>query len=185
VNASLNKFIWICLLLTVVVGCRGCNPQTAKPKDPEEEKKKLRITSSEMRTLPFSKDTIGNFHKPGHWYQANHKLKANQQDESLTAKVSIFSRERKLVPTFPGASPMEFQRNIAIGKDQEKNIALKFYQPDIAVNNEEPTSTRVSIQYRFDQRRPGALRFLERSRLHGLAVSKVDHRIENRSTPHD
>ncbi|MFN9642953.1 MAG: hypothetical protein ACK56W_23420 [Pirellula sp.] len=144
-NASLNKFIWICLLLTVVVGCRGCNPQTAKPKDPEEEKKKLRITSSEMRTLPFSKDTIGNFHKPGHWYQANHKLKANQQDESLTAKVSIFSRERKLVPTFPGASPMEFQRNIAIGKDQEKNIALKFYQPDIAVNNEEMDMTSETI----------------------------------------
>jgi hypothetical protein len=129
----------------MVFGCRGCNPQTAKPKDPEEEKKKLRITSSEMRTLPFSKDTIGNFHKPGHWYQANHKLKANQQDESLTAKVGIFSRERKLVPTFPGTSPMEFQRNIAIGKDQEKNIALKFYQPDIAVDNEKLDMTSETI----------------------------------------
>ena len=129
----------------MVVGCRGCNQQTAKTKDPEEEKKKLRITSSEMRTLPFSKDTIGNFHKPGHWYQANHKLKANQQDESLTAKVGIFSRERKLVPTFPGTSPIEFQRNIAIGKDQEKNIALKFYQPDIAVNNEEMDMTSETI----------------------------------------
>ena len=144
-NASFNKFICICLLLTMVFGCRGCNPQTAKPKDPEEEKKKLRITSNEMRTLPFSKDTIGNFHKPGHWYQANHKLKANQQDESLTAKVGIFSRERKPVPTFPGTSPMEFQRNIAIGKDQEKNIAFKFYQPDIAVSNEELDMTLQTI----------------------------------------
>ncbi len=129
----------------MVFGCRGCNPQTAKPKDPEEEKKKLRITSNEMRTLPFSKDTIGNFHKPGHWYQANHKLKANQQDESLTAKVSVFSRERKMVPTFPGTSPMEFHRNIAIGKDQEKNIAFKFYQPDIAVSNEVPDMTSETI----------------------------------------
>jgi hypothetical protein len=129
----------------MVFGCRGCNQQTTKNKDPEEEKKKLRITSSEMRTLPFSKDTIGNFHKPGHWYQANHKLKANQQDESLTAKVGIFSRERKLVPTFPGTSPMEFQRNIAIGKDQEKNIALKFYQPDIAVDNEKLDMTSETI----------------------------------------
>lgn len=144
-NASFNKFICICLLLTMVFGCRGCNQQTTKNKDPEEEKKKLRITSSEMRTLPFSKDTIGNFHKPGHWYQANHKLKANQQDESLTAKVGIFSRERKLVPTFPGTSPMEFQRNIAIGKDQEKNIALKFYQPDIAVDNEKLDMTSETI----------------------------------------
>jgi hypothetical protein len=145
VNASYNKFIWICLFLTMVVGCRGCNQQAAKPKDPEEEKKKLRITSSELRTLPFSKDTIGNFHKPGHWYQANHKLKANQQDESLTAKVGIFNRDRKLVPTFPGTSPMEFQRNIAIGKEQEKNIAVKFYQPDVAVNNEELDMTLQTI----------------------------------------
>jgi hypothetical protein len=120
----------------MVFGCRGCNQQTTKNKDPEEEKKKLRITSEEeLRTLPFSKDTIGNFHKPSHWYQANHKLKANQQDESLTAKVGIFSQERKLVPTFPGTSPMEFQRSLAIGKDQEKNIALKFYQPDVPVIN--------------------------------------------------
>ena len=144
-NASFNKFILACLLLTLVVGCRGCQQQAAKPKDPEEEKKKLRITSSELRTLPFSKDVIGNFHKPGHWYQANHKLKANQQDESLTAKVGIFNRDRKLVSTFPGTSPIEFQRNIAIGKEQEKNIAIKFYQPDVPVNNEESDQTLSTI----------------------------------------
>ncbi|MCY3012910.1 MAG: hypothetical protein NTY42_24185 [Planctomycetota bacterium] len=147
-NASFNKFICICLLLTMVVGCRGCNQQTAKTKDPEEEKKKLRITSEEeLRTLPFSKDTIGNFHKPSHWYQANHKLKANQQDESLTAKVGIFSQERKLVPTFPGTSPMEFQRSLAIGKDQEKNIALKFYQPDVPVINEDDRTSQTTPSY--------------------------------------
>ena len=132
----------------MVFGCRGCNPQTAKPKDPEEEKKKLRITSEEeLRTLPFSKDTIGNFHKPSHWHQANHKLKANQQDESLTAKVGIFSQERKLVPTFPGTSPMEFQRSLAIGKDQEKNIALKFYQPDVPVINEDDRTSQTTPSY--------------------------------------
>jgi hypothetical protein len=132
----------------MVFGCRGCNQQTTKNKDPEEEKKKLRITSEEeLRTLPFSKDTIGNFHKPSHWYQANHKLKANQQDESLTAKVGIFSQERKLVPTFPGTSPMEFQRSLAIGKDQEKNIALKFYQPDVPVINEDDRTSQTTPSY--------------------------------------
>jgi hypothetical protein len=42
---------------------------------------------------------------------------------------------------------MEFQRSLAIGKDQEKNIALKFYQPDVPVINEDDRTSQTTPSY--------------------------------------
>lgn len=140
VKSRPQRLLWLSLLLILFGGCRGCDQQSAKTekeKKEEAEKKKQRLAADELRTLPFASETVGNFVKPGHWYQANNKLKANQQDESLTASLMIYNRDRRPVPMFPSSAPIEFHRGLSLAKTQEKNISLKFYQPDVATSKEE------------------------------------------------
>lgn len=118
----------------MVVGCRGCTPaQQSKKETPEEieaRKKKQRLVADELRTLPFATEVPANFIKPGHWYQARNKLKANFGDESLTATLSIINRERKQIAYVPNSVPIEFNRHVSLVVGQEKAIDLKIFQPE-------------------------------------------------------
>lgn len=128
------KLLCLCLMLTMVVGCRGCTTtQQSKKETPEEieaRKKKQRLVADELRTLPFATEVPANFIKPGHWYQARNKLKANFGDESLTATLSVINRERKQIDYVPNSVPIEFNRHVSLVVGQEKAIDLKIYQPE-------------------------------------------------------
>lgn len=157
---------WI-LLLVLVAGCRGCTPGTNKvASDKENEKKTKRIDRDEMRAIPYATETIGMFLKPGHWYQANQKLTANEQDESLAASLMIYDRDRKPVPLYPGYAPVDFQRSLSLARGQSKNIRLMFYQPDVPMNNEgeidtTSTSTPSYLGIEYTERRSGLPVYLE------------------------
>ncbi len=149
---SKSRLILICILLAQIVGCRGCNEDTAKGKgeNADEIKKKIPLVSDDLRTLPYSSDIPGIVVKPGHWYQARNKLTANLSDEGLTASLKVLDRNRKVPPFLTGSLPIEFHRNVNLVKGQEKTIDLKYFQPEVTVPEKDltfdsrPTATLVS-----------------------------------------
>ena len=149
------KLILLCLLLVQLVGCRGCSrPKSTKETDEEAlvKKKKERLVVGELKALPFTYEIAGSILKPGHWYQANQKLKANYSDESLTASLSVINREQLKVSFAPSQSPVDFTRNVTLAVGQEKNIQLKFFQPEVAVTGDEPTKTPSALRVLYSQR---------------------------------
>jgi len=153
------KLILLCFLLVQLVGCRGCT----RPKDPkltEEEalakKKKERLVVSELKAIPFSVELPGSILKPQHWYQANQKLKANYSDESLTATLCVINREKVKVAFAPSQAPVEFTRNVSLVEGQEKNVQLKFFQPEVVATGDEMTKTPSALNILYSQRGIGA-----------------------------
>ena len=116
------KLCCVCLILVQIVGCRGCAPQSPVKETAEEaeaRKKKRRIVTKELRSLPYAQDVPGNFLKPGHWYEGSQKLKANYGDESLSATVSLLNKEKKPAPFAPNQPPIDFRRNLSIAMGQD------------------------------------------------------------------
>lgn len=153
------KLVWLCLLLIQLVGCRGCTqPKTAKEiaEEADAKKKKQRLVTNELKAIPFSSELAGSILKPGHWYQANQKLKANYSDESLTASLSIVNREKQKVPFAPSQASVEFTRNVSLAVGQEKNVQLKFFQPDVAVTGDDISKTPSAIKVLYSQRGIGS-----------------------------
>jgi hypothetical protein len=149
------KWIWLCLLLVQLVGCRGCSQQkTTKETEEEAEakRKKQRLVSTELKALPFSADTPGSVLKSSHWYQGNQKLKANFADESLTAKLSVINREKKNAPFAPGQAYVDFHRNVSLGERQEKSVQFRFFQPEVPVTGDELTKTPSALKILYSQR---------------------------------
>ena len=149
------KLILLCLLLVQLGGCRGCSRlKTTKETDEEAlaKKKKERLVVSELKAIPFSSEIASSILKPGHWYQANQKLKANYSDESLTATLSVINREKQKVSFAPSQSSIDFTRNVTLAVGQEKNIQLKFFQPEVAVTGDEPTKTPSALRILYSQR---------------------------------
>ncbi|MEI7459170.1 MAG: hypothetical protein WCK15_07165 [Pirellula sp.] len=141
-----TRFFWLCLLLVQLVGCRGCTQQKKEElaKDGTKKEKLNRLTADDVRALPFSEESTGaavetNFVKPGHWYQGNSKLKANYDDELLNANLTVVNVVGKRVPFTAGQPHIEFNRSLSLAKGQEKNIRLRFFQPDVAVTGNDPT----------------------------------------------
>ncbi len=156
---SAVKLICLCLLLVQLVGCRGCS-QSKPPKETAEEieakKKKQRLVGDELKAMPFSVEIPGSTLKPNHWYQANQKLKANFSDESLTAALSVQNREKQNAPFGPGQASIEFTRNVSLAVGQEKNVQLKFFQPEVPVTGDELTKNPSSLRVLYSQRGIGA-----------------------------
>ena len=165
---NVTKCLLLLALLMQLVGCRGCS-QTSAPKtqaeldkEKEEAKKKQRILAQELQAMPAGAAIAGdtdqaNFVKPGHWYQANVKLRANLEDESLTASMMIQNREGVAAPFAPGQPPVEFNRNLSLAKKQDKNIRMMFLQPEVATTGqaqEDSTATSMAM-LRLTQRTVG------------------------------
>lgn len=153
------KWIWLCLLLVQLVGCRGCSqPKSAKETEEEAEakRKKVRLVGSELRALPFSVEVPGSTLKSGHWYQANQKLKANYADESLTARLSVINREKMNAPFAPGQAYVDFNRNVSLGERQEKGVQFRFFQPEVPVTGDEQTKNPSSLKILYSQRGIGS-----------------------------
>ena len=153
------KLIWLCMLLLQLAGCRGCTqPKTAKEvaEEADAKKKKLRLVTNELKAVPFSSEIAGSILKPGHWYQANQKLKANYADEALTATLSIVNREKQKVPFAPSQASVEFTRNVSLAVGQEKNVQLKFFQPEVVVAGDDISKTPSAIKVLYSQRGIGA-----------------------------
>ena len=83
------RLVWLLLLLVLITGCRGCTSQEDSEKltEKEKQKRKLRLVADELRTLPFSKEIVGNSVKPGHWYQTRQKLKATKSIATIERRV--------------------------------------------------------------------------------------------------
>lgn len=154
-----SKLIWILSLLVLVAGCRGCS-QDDKKAEADKQKKKLRLVSDELRTLPFSKEIVGNSVKPGHWYQTRHKLKANQNDESMTATLYQIDRKDRPTSVWEEGIPIQFERDISLAKGQEKTIEMKVLQtPPFLEQDSDIRFTgkpAVSILMRYSQRGIGS-----------------------------
>jgi hypothetical protein len=164
--SHLSRLILL-LLFVPLMGCRGCTQ--AKPakeltekEKREEEKKKERIIASGMKTIPFGdnndKDELEfNLVKPGHWYQANVRYKANLGDESLTASVSMRGKGGTKASYASGQAPLEFNRNFSLAKGQEKNVRMNFFQPEMPSTDEsgDPSLSIVQANIELMQRSVG------------------------------
>lgn len=180
------KLIWLLLLLVLVSGCRGCSKNNQTQQAPE--KKKSRLVPDELRTLPYSKEIVGNSVKPGHWYQTRQKLKANQNDESLTA--TLYQVDGASSPTTVRklGIPLQFNRDVSIAKGQEKTIEMRFLQTDWPLESIDPINTsgksnQLSIFMRYSQRGLGTPLFDESFLLRPLKDYQYDMLVLSRNTP--
>lgn len=183
---KLHKLAWLLLLLVLVSGCRGCSKNNQTQQAPE--KKKSRLVSDELRTLPYSKEIVGNSVKPGHWYQTRQKLKANQNDESLTATLYQIDGNSNPTTVRNLGIPLQFNRDISLAKGQEKTIELKLLQTDWPFESMEPTNTtgksnKLSIFMRYSQRGLGAPVIDEEFLLRPLKDYQYDMLVLSRNTP--
>ena len=152
-----SRNLWIGLLLLLpIVGCRGCNEtDQASSDDKDATKKKQRIVADELRALPFATEIVGNAIKPGHWYQTRHKLKANFGDESLTASLTIVDKNNVPIQTPEGFPDVNYQRNVALAKGQEKVIESRVLHPTVPpIRVEDPfaQSKSTSLFTRYSMR---------------------------------
>jgi len=153
------KWIGICLILVQLVGCRGCTkPKTAKEtaEEADAKKKKQRFVSYDLKAIPFSAEISRSTLKPGHWYQANHRLKANYNDEALTAALSVVNHEKTKIPFAPNQATVEFTRNVSLGVGQEKNVRFTFFQPEVVVMGDDVSKTPSAVKLLYSQRGIGA-----------------------------
>ena len=183
---SFPKLTWLLLLLVLVSGCRGCSKNNQTQQAPE--KKKSRLVSDELRTLPYSKEIVGNSVKPGHWYQTRQKLKANQNDESLTATLYQIDGNSNPTTVRNLGIPLQFNRDISLAKGQEKTIELRLLQTDWPFESMEPTNTtgksnKLSIFMRYSQRELGAPVIDEEFLLRPLKDYQYDMLVLSRNTP--
>jgi hypothetical protein len=158
----ISRLVWLLLLLVVITGCRGCTSQEDSEKltEKEKQKRKLRLVADELRTLPFSKEIVGNSVKPGHWYQTRQKLKANQNDESLTASLYEVDRNDRATSLWPEGLALGFERDVSLTKGQEKTIEMKVLQTDVPASEQtatnSPLNNQLSIFTRYAQRGLGS-----------------------------
>jgi hypothetical protein len=151
------RIVLLGCLLALVSGCRGCNSTTpaTPPKDAAEAKKNQRVNSDRTATIPSESGVVISYVKPGHWYQANTRLTANEQDESLTISLSPVDRLGKEVPMNSGNAPIRYQRAVSLAKGQQKSVSLMYLQPDVALGSfeeemdfsKETTPAQLRIQY--------------------------------------
>ncbi|MCU0719992.1 MAG: hypothetical protein MUC83_09840 [Pirellula sp.] len=151
------RIVLLGCLLVLVSGCRGCNSTTPTdpPKDAAEARKNQRVISDRTATIPSESGIVVSYVKPGHWYQANTRLTANQQDESLTISLSPVDRLGKEVPMNSGTAPIRYQRSVSLAKGQQKSVSLMYLQPDVALGSfeeemdfsKETTPALLRIQY--------------------------------------
>jgi hypothetical protein len=155
------KFAWLLSLLVLVAGCKGCTKDPEEQAKEDKQKKKLRLVSDELRTLPFSKEIVGNSVKPGHWYQTRQKVKANLNDEALTASLYEIDRDQRPTSLWNMGLPIQFQRDLTIAKGQEKTIEMKVLQTQPRTPSTDSAQgysgkPSVSIFMRYAQRGLGA-----------------------------
>lgn len=151
------QIVLLSFLLALVSGCRGCNSTTPQdpPKKTSEAKKNQRITSDRTATIPSESGVVISYVKPGHWYQANTRLTANQQDETLDISLSPVDRLGKEVPMNLGTAPIRYQRSVSLAKGQQKSVSLMYLQPDVPLSSfeeemdfsKETTPAQLRIQY--------------------------------------
>ncbi|MCY3005223.1 MAG: hypothetical protein NTV29_04520 [Planctomycetota bacterium] len=182
----ISSLVWLLSLLVLIAGCRGCTSDANSDKltDQEKQKRKLRLVADELRTLPFSKEIVGNSVKSGHWYQTRQKLKANQNDESLTA--SLYEVDRNDLPTslWPQGLALQFERDVSVAKGQEKTIEMKVLQTDVPFPEQTagtfPLNNQLSIFTRYAQRGLGSPLLDERFLLKLLKEYQYDMLVLSR-----
>ena len=183
---QLSKFVWLLLLLVLVSGCRGCSKNNQTQQTPE--KKKSRLVPDELRTLPYSKEIVGNSVKPGHWYQTRQKLKANQNDESLSATLYQVDGNSRATTIRDLGTPLQFNRDISLAKGQEKTVEMRFLQTDwpsetLDTSSSFGKSNQLSIFMRYSQRGLGAPLFDENFLLRPLKDYQYDMLVLSRNIP--
>lgn len=151
------RIVLLGCLLVLIAGCRGCNSTTPTdpPKDAAEAKKNQRVNSDRTATIPSESGVVISYVKPGHWYQANTRLTANEQDEAISISLSPVDRLGKEVPMNSGNAPIRYQRTVSLAKGQQKNVSLMYLQPDVALGSfeeemdfsKETTPAQLRIQY--------------------------------------
>lgn len=136
-SRGILEIFLLAYLLVFPMGCREEKPtsQVDLAKDAEEAKRKQRILSDRTATIPSESAVVVSYVKPGHWYQANARLTANQQDESLVVSLAPIDRQEKEVPLTAGTAPIRFERTVALARGQQKNVSLLVLQPDISLNS--------------------------------------------------
>lgn len=156
----ITKLVLLLSLLVLVTGCRGCSRDKEKVAEEEKRKKKLRLVAGELHTLPFSKELVGNSVKPGHWYQTRQTLRANQNDESLTATLYQMDRSERPTTVWPQGIPLQFERDISLAKGQEKTVEMKVLQTKPPLESQSlydtGESSKLSFLMRYAQRGLGA-----------------------------
>ncbi len=182
----LSKLVWLLLLLVLVSGCRGCSKNNQTQQAPE--KKKSRLVPDELRTLPYSKEIVGNSVKPGHWYQTRQKLKANQNDESLSATLYQVDGNSRATTIRDLGTPLQFNRDISLAKGQEKTVEMRFLQTDWPLETQDTSSSfgksnQLSIFMRYSQRGLGAPLFDESFLLRPLKDYQYDMLVLSRNIP--
>ena len=155
------KLAWLLSLMLLVAGCKGCTKDPQEQAKEDQQKKKMRLVSDELRTLPYSKEIVGNSVKPGHWYQTRQKVKANFNDETLTASLYEVDREQQPLSLWSMGLPIQFERDVTIAKGQEKSIEMKVLQTQPAATKRDSGQgvagkPSVSIFMRYAQRGLGA-----------------------------
>jgi len=156
---------WLLLLLSPLVGCKGCfrspdSDANLDLKKDADKTKKQRLVADELKTLPFTTDAAGNYVKPGHWYQARNSIKANFGDESLLASIAITDRDEIPIPMERNAAAIEFKRDVSLAVGQEKALDLLLLHPPLSVERtpgDTSEKQKASIRTRFSLRGLGTI----------------------------
>jgi hypothetical protein len=153
---------WIPLLfiLCSIAGCRGCQitptANDGKSESESNEKPSLpRLELTSLQSLPAASESEGLVMKPGHWYEMQQSVRANESDEALLVSCAAIERAFPFRPIPPAGldESLSFERRISLARGQRKQLTLEMFLPRIPGGGE---SKKASIRASYLPRMLGA-----------------------------
>ena len=148
-SAGFSIGLWLLLALAVVTapGCSGCNSETpqeraAREKREEEEAEKRRLEREKKKkkppievaqTLPQpnNPERPALLVKPGHWMTGTQRMKANYEDWVGQGNLQMVDKQNHRIPIDRTAFTLRSTRDLALSKDQEKQLETTFFVPAV------------------------------------------------------
>ncbi len=124
-------------LLCSVAGCRGCQlpqvPQNEKNNSETGRQPPPRLELTPLQSLPAASENQGLVMKPGHWYEMQQNVWANESDEALLVSCSTIERTFPFRPIPPAGlnESLSFERRISLARGQRKQLMLEMFFPRI------------------------------------------------------
>ena len=134
--SSVGPWILLFIFLVSVTGCRGCQlPQASqdakKKSDVSEKQPPARLELTALQSLPSASEGEGLVMKPGHWYEMQQSVRANESDEALSVSCVAIERAFPFRPIPPAGlrESITFERRISLARGQRKQLTLEMFFP--------------------------------------------------------
>jgi len=150
----------ICLLGVVTAAAPGCRPDEAARRKAAEERKKKELEKPKpdfelgrIAVLPHDDLVVGSAVKPGHWFQGQLEMRANNFDFRGELEVVAVDRQGRPLPLEQSPFTVRSTRPVTLPKAQRKAFELTFFAPQVGLDEDSNVWLQAGLLARGGGRR--------------------------------